>query len=490
MARLFLCLYLPALPLQALAYSGPEGVSAAFAETAPLVVVEREARQTRIVARNRLAARAGIAPGQTLAQAHALADPLLVLPRDPVRERALLERLAAALSAFTPNIHLHAARASLLCEVAASLRLYGGIEGLCHALTQATTPLVARTHLVVAPSARAADWLARAHRELIATTALEDWLEALPLACTDWPPQLLETLAGLNLHTVGEVDRLPRAELALRFGEALLVALDQAYGRCEEALEWWQPATVFRTHIDFLEPARERAHWQAGLSALLAEFERFLDGRALAAHALELTFRHGSHEATPLAVSAATPTSAARSWQRLIDAALERTPIGHEISRLELTSTALEPRRFDSIDLFDRSAQESRHWHELLALLRLRLGAEHIRPPRRQTTHLPESQDPARRATIDAPPGVRPLLLIDPPRRLSAREWQSLRPVLEHHQPERLCAPWAALEGAEAAAAEAGLARDYYIARLPDERTLWIFRDRHAREWFVQGVFA
>ncbi|MCX8102234.1 MAG: hypothetical protein N3D77_13460, partial [Geminicoccaceae bacterium] len=79
------------------------------------------------------AARAGIAPGNTLARAQSLADPLLVLPREPLREQALLERLAATLSTFTPQVYIHAARASLIAEVAASLRLFGGIEALCEA---------------------------------------------------------------------------------------------------------------------------------------------------------------------------------------------------------------------------------------------------------------------------------------------------------------------------------------------------------------------
>lgn len=489
MPRRHLCVHIPALPLQAFAHIGPEGPSHAFAETAPLVVVERESNRTQVVARNRLAARAGIAPGQTLAQAHALAEPLLVLPRDPAREQALLERLAATLARFTPQVHLRAERASVLAEVSGSLRLFGGLEALCDAVACAVEPLSARHHLIAAASATAADWLARAHRRLIASDPIADWLTALPITATDWPPVLIDELHQLNLSTVGEVDRLPRAELARRFGPALIDSLDRAHARRDEAFAWWQPATVFRARIELLDPAREADHWRPGVEALLADLERFLRERALAAPAIELTFHAGREQHAHLPLAAASPTVAATDWLRLFGAALERLSLGHEVACIELHCEQLEPLRFEAVDLFDLAQRQQKSWLDLLGLIRLRLGGEHIRPPRRQTTPLPESDDATRHAEIEAPAGVRPLFLIDPPRRLTDREWQSLRRAIERSQPERIRVLRSSAEPTTAAA-EGALERDYYIARLPDERTLWLYRDRDEATWFVQGVFS
>ncbi|MFN3629720.1 MAG: Y-family DNA polymerase, partial [Casimicrobiaceae bacterium] len=293
MAPRFLCVHLPALPLQAHAHIGPAGPSHAFAETAPLVIIERQAQRSCVVARNRLAARAGIAPGQTLAQAHALAEPLVVLPRDPLREQVLLERLAQALATFTPHVHIRADRSSLIAEVAASLKLFGGIDALCDAVMRAVEPIAARHHLIAAPSATAADWLARTHRRLIAHPPIADWLGALPIHATDWPAELVDELGQLNLTTVGEVDRLPKAELARRFGRALIDSLDRAHARREEVLAWWQAATAFRAQIELLDPAEQVHHWRPGVEALLADLERFLRERALAARAIELRFHTG-----------------------------------------------------------------------------------------------------------------------------------------------------------------------------------------------------
>ncbi len=496
MVRQYLCVHLPALPLQAYAHIGPAGPSHAFAEAAPLVVIEREAQRTRIVARNRLAARAGIAPGHTLAQAHALAEPLAVLPRDLLREQALLERLAATLATFTPHVHIHAARASLIAEVAASLRLFGGIDALCNTVTQAVEPIAARHHLIAAASATAADWLARAHRRLVAHPPIADWLHALPITTTDWPPALIDELGQLNLSTVGEVDRLPRAELTRRFGPALIDSLDRAHARRDEVFAWWQPPTVFHARIELLDPAREARDWQPGVEALLADLERFLRERALGTPTIEFAFHAGREQHTHLPLAAASPTVAAADWLRLFHAALERQPLGHEVAWIELHSERLEPLRFEAIDLFDLARRQDKPWRDLLALLRLRLGAAHIRPPRRQTTPMPESDDATRHAEIEAPAGVRPLFLIDPPRRLTESEWKAewpkLRRTIERTQPERIRAHGPPSAGFEAAPAtpDGAIERDYYIARLPDQRTLWLFRDRRDAAWFVQGVFA
>lgn len=493
MARQYLCVHLPALPLQGYAHIGPAGPSHAFAEAAPLVIIEREAQRTYVVARNRLAARAGIVPGHTLAHAHALAEPLVILPRDPLRERALLERLAAALTSFTPYVHIRADRSSLIAEVAASLKLFGGLDALCNTVTQAVEPIAARHHLIAAASATAADWLARGHRRLIAHPPIADWLEALPITTTDWPPALIDELGQLNLSTVGEVDRLPRAELTRRFGPALTDSLDRAHARREEVLAWWQPATVFRAQIELLDPACETQHWLLGVEALLSDLERFCRERALAAQTIEFGFHTGREQQTRLPIAAASPTVAASDWLRLVKAALERTPLGHEVASIELHCERLEPLRFEAVDLFDLARRQDKPWRDLLALLRLRLGAAHIRPPRRQTTPLPESDDATRHAEIEAPAGVRPLFLIDPPRRLTESEWKAewpkLRRAIERTQPERIRAHWPSSEAAPATP-DGAIERDYYIARLPDQRTLWLFRDRRDATWFVQGVFA
>ena len=87
---LWIALFLPQLPLQALRWSEP-GLAVAL----PLAVAE----QGRLLGANRAAQALGVRIGQNTATALALASQLLVLPRDPAREAACIEQLALALAA-------------------------------------------------------------------------------------------------------------------------------------------------------------------------------------------------------------------------------------------------------------------------------------------------------------------------------------------------------------------------------------------------------
>mgnify|MGYP007034011507 CR=1 FL=1 len=58
-------------------------------------------------------------------------------------------------------------------------------------------------------------------------------------------------------------------------------------------------------------------------------------------------------------------------WQRLLTVKLERHPIPHEVSRIELACACIEPMQFANVDLFDRSQQRDRQWAALAAMVRL-----------------------------------------------------------------------------------------------------------------------
>ena len=61
-------------------------------------------------------------------------------------------------------------------------------------------------------------------------------LAPLPLAALRLEPATRASLESVGLRTVGAVMAAPRAPLARRFGATLLLRLDQALGRLEEAI--------------------------------------------------------------------------------------------------------------------------------------------------------------------------------------------------------------------------------------------------------------
>jgi protein ImuB len=484
----WLAFYIPALPLQAFSHT--------LIEAAPVVVFEREAQRSRVVARNKKAAQLGVRLNAALAEANALSDALVTVPREPLRERALLERMATSLSAITPNIHIRQ-HFGLLLEVSASLKLFGGAQALQqHVQTQSQSECV-RSHVVIAPTASGARWLSRGHRQLVVEQDIDSWLDDLALNCTDFATDLANQLQALNLHTLAAVRRLPAAELNKRFGTDLSLKLAQAYGDTTESLPYWQPLAQFNDTVEFLDLVRERHHWMPGVEILLQRLDAFLRSRAASTRILTFCFRAGSHQQTSFVLQAAQCNHQASDWLRLFNARIERLPIAHEISSIELSCTQIEPMCFSDVDFFDRHREQAREWSALTTLLRLRLGDSAVRAPRHSVNALPESRvtgHPTESTVVDvaaltATPysdsgALRPIWLIDPPRPLSTREIRTFMHSVYLQQPERIQENWAHPDGCDSTQ------RDYYIATTPDHRTLWVFRERPRNDWFLQGVFA
>ena len=95
----------------------------------PQVVAEGQ----RVYCHDQAAAERGVAAGMTLATARALCPELVVRPRAPAREQAILEALAHACHHLTPKVTL-CPPAGLLLEIGGSLKLFGGLAALLAAV--------------------------------------------------------------------------------------------------------------------------------------------------------------------------------------------------------------------------------------------------------------------------------------------------------------------------------------------------------------------
>ncbi len=477
---MWLALYIPALPLQAFSHT--------LIESAPVAIFEREGRRPRIVARNQKAARLGISLQSSLAEATALTDALITLPREPLRETALLTRLAEATSRLTPNVHISESF-GLLLDVSASLTLFGGTHALQQQAQAISHTQHTRTHVVLAPTALGARWLARAHRQLVVDSNIAPWLDDLGLDTTDFSTELIDELHALNLHSLAALQKLPASELSRRYGTAMTLALSRAYGQTTETLPFWQPVVRFAETVEFLDLAREQDHWMPGVEALLLQLQAFLICRAATSAAISFRFHEGSLKLTEFSLQAAHGMHLASDWLRLFNARIERLPIPHEISSLSLTCESIEPMQFADVDLFDKSRQRDREWSALTTLLKLRLGDGALRQPRGNANALPESANTSLKSMANNLQAgdnadIRPAWLVDPPRRLTEREVNAFTQSIHLQQPERIAEHWSHPDGSPSTQ------RDYYIARTPDHRALWVYCERPRNDWFLQGVFA
>jgi hypothetical protein len=63
-----------------------------------------------------------------------------------------------------------------------------------------------------------------------------DVLRSLPVLALHIRPEPAATLRRLGIETIGELESLPRAPLAKRFGPDVLLRLDQTFGRQREPI--------------------------------------------------------------------------------------------------------------------------------------------------------------------------------------------------------------------------------------------------------------
>jgi protein ImuB len=471
---LWLALHLPRLSLELFAPSA-----------GPFAVCELIDQRPRIHLCNAAAATQGIRPGQPLTAAIALCPDLGTRNRQPDAESDALTRLALWAQQYTSFVHRLSE--GLLLEVAGSLRLFGGIEGLLGRIRTDLATLGYEVMPGLAPTPLGA-WLMARNR--IAESALDRrelqrLLNRLPLAGLELPAGTVETLHGLGLRRVGDCRRLPRASLARRVGPELLDYLDRALGHRPDPRLPFTPPPRFDGRV--LLPAEVDSTPPLLFAArrLVLELVGWLRAQGAGVQAMTFRLEHRGRPASRLQVGLLQPS---REPDHLLSLLRER------LDRFELPAptdaVGLSIDRFPAIeqgqgDLFRADAGEVAGPARLLERLRARLGGEAVTGIQPVPDHRPErAWRPCLPGDDDGDRGIpqRPLWLLPEPQPLKEREGRPwFRGGLSLHRgPERIESGW--WDGEDAA-------RDYFVAEDREGGRLWVYRERRSGGWFLQGIF-
>src|SRR5436309_1422652 len=116
---LWVCLLLPDLPLEIFTRAHED------ANAALRFAITTAGHHPRIVIANAGAQGAGIARGQLVSAAYALAPDVVLRERDEAAEHGALARVAAWLTQYTPMVSIATPQA-VLAEISGSLHLFGG----------------------------------------------------------------------------------------------------------------------------------------------------------------------------------------------------------------------------------------------------------------------------------------------------------------------------------------------------------------------------
>jgi protein ImuB len=480
----------------------------------PLVFSHRENNTQRIAALDEQAEALRLKRGMGLADARAMHPTLEVEEADPEADRRLLESLADWCDRYTPLVALDGAD-GLFLDITGCAHLFGGEKAMLDDLLARLfhQGFGVRTGLASTPGAAWA--AARFSLPPIAPGDEADRLAPLPLAALRLPIETRSGLESVGLRTAGVIMTSPRAPLARRFGRELLVRLDQALGRIDEAISPRLPVAALSAERHLPEPIMLVDHIEELAFILATTLKTDLERRGEGARVLELALFRVDGDVRRIAVGTSRAMREPRIVRRLFHerlAAAEATidaGYGFDLVRLSVLQSAnLE---IGQADLGGRDEEEGEGLAVFADRVRARLGHEAVLQPVLVETHCPEravvavpfsdAASERRAATGPYAPAERPIRLFHypepvevmaeipegPPARFRWR--RALHHVARAEGPERIAPEWWR-ESADAAT------RDYFRVEDVDGRRYWLYRQGFYGEpealprWYMHGIFA
>ena len=529
---LWIALHLPLLSLETFA--------ATLVEPAPSEPEEGPPAASRalaladahcIVSANSAARALGIKPGIKRATALALAPQLTLGQAAPARDAQALIAVAHAALAFTPHVVIEPPSAAqpgasphtVLLEVQASLRYFGGLAALRRRLRAALAPLGHRLNMVSAATPLGAALLAREHRELdcVDLAATRRALSAMPVWLLGPGRAHWEALQGMGLRTLADLKTVPRDGLARRFGELVLSEFDRALGQRPDPREPLSLPPAFASRLELFARADTGAQLLHGAAVLLERLVAWLSAQHAFVRRFRLVMEHEKRSRrdapgpslTTLEIALAEPSRDSAHLLMLLRERLAPLQLPAPTLELALQADDIAKRAPPNAELFPTPASEHEGLTRLIERLQARLGGAQVLRMAQVPEHRPELATAWREADAQMRPsrassagaGFRAASPRDPDeRRLS----QPVRPVWLMQQPEPLTEraegplldgqPLQFLSGPERIETgwwDAALVeRDYYIAQQPGGALVWVYRARlpvaaQAPCWFLQGRF-
>ena len=489
----------------------------------------------RLVAVDGHGHRAGLRVEQTLSDARALFPDLDVFDHDTHADARLVKAIAAWCDRYTPLVALErlpetvaGSGAGLFLDISGCAHLFGGEEAMLDDVTARLRIGGMLAQAAIADTPGAAWAVARyGDRPIIAPGEHKTALLDLPLAGLRLEAEMLDMLRKLGLRTVGCIAALPRAPLAARFGNGLLLRLDQALGRVEEAISPRLPVPELSSERIFAEPIALQDDIERTAAQLAGNLRQRLDERQLGARQLELKLFRVDGHVTSIAVRAASPVYHA---ERIVMLFRERIAGFHEdldagfgFDLIRLNIVESEARQVEQADLGGNTGQgNGEALSSLVDRLGARLGTDRVQRFVAADTHIPERsyglvaqaagaaaaeqpafwrEDGAVQEDDGAQVLTRPVVLFDRPEQVEAvaevpdgppirfRWRKTLYRITRSEGPERIACEWWR-DG------RGGHSRDYFRVEDEEGHRFWIFRqglfERETNEpkWFMHGLFA
>ncbi|MFM0239681.1 Y-family DNA polymerase [Paraburkholderia phytofirmans] len=486
--RVLLAVHLPRLPLEIFRprWLGESAHGCVVLEGDTVALLDRKAGA------------AGVRPGMRRGGVLTLVPDIELHERDMGREEETLHEVAVALMRFSPDVAV-AAEATVLMDISASLRLFGGVAVLCREVRRVVDTMGVSARITAAPTGTGAWLLARAStRRLLKLASLERRLSALPFGTVPELRPFADWFTGIGCVSIADVRRLPRAGLQRRCGVEVLDCLDRAFGTAPELYEWLVLPPKFVARIELPDRVEDAEAVLFSAHRLIMQLCGWLAGRQLAVTALDVRLEHERGRAaippTAISIALAEPTWREHHLVRLLRERLSRTELAAAVIAVSIEATKVDTAVPASDQLFTEPGGTAEEHTRLVELLVARLGVENVLRAAPTADYRPEVANrwvPLGDAVRTDPLPLhmpRPAWLLDSPVQLMVRRHRPFygSPLRKVSPPERIEAGWH--DGQL-------ITRDYFVVQADDGTCYWAYqervssRDEGDASWFLHGLF-
>jgi protein ImuB len=388
------CILVADFPLAATVRANPE------LREQPLAVSRAQGPRAELDYVSQPAARMGVRPGMTAAQAMAIVSDLTVVPHSPAAERSAADALIDVAESLSPIVE-ESAPGLVFVDLAGLAKLHGAEDEIAAELWRRVRRVGLEAAIGIAASKEVAHLAARCGGRRVIQSGMErEFLNWLPLDLLEIRVEIQQTIARWGIRRLGELARLDLREVGTRLGSWGVELVRVARGERSSPLVPRPQAESFAEKIELeygielLEPLG--FVMRAMLERLIARLEL----RGMVAGDILLSLELADRRRDQRRVAVAAPSNEVRSLLTLITLALEAMP---PAAAIEAISIAISPRapRPAQADMFLPPAPAPDRLHTTLARLAALCDPERVGALVPDNSHRPEA---IRRENFSPPP--------------------------------------------------------------------------------------
>ena len=472
----------------------------------PLVFTIKERGRLVITAANAEAEKQGVCTGMVAADAKAIMPGLQVVDEIPGQAERLLRAIGDWCIRFTPGVAIDMPD-GLVLDISGCAHLWGGEQEYLKDIVAKLGKRGYDIRVAIAGTIGTAWAIARFGQgmEIIEPGAQVDALLRLPPAALRLEPLVLDRLRKLGFQRVESFIGIKRSALRRRFGEGLLLRLDQALGKEPEVIVPLQHIAPYEERLPCMNPIRTAAGIEIAIQTLLEMLCKRLKGEEKGIRIAMLKCYRIDGQIVQAEISTNKATRNTSHLFKLFELKIPgiEPALGIELFTLEATKAEDIDAAQEALWTVEGCGPGDTDLAELLDRIAGKVGADSIRRYLPQEHYWPErsikntvslTEKPVTGWQTNKP---RPTHLLAKPETIEVtvpmpdyppmlfRYKGTLHNVNKADGPERIEQEWWQ---------EQGLYRDYYCLEDEGGARYWVFRlgsyDSGEPQWYIHGFFA